>query len=291
MNLFLGIGAQKSGTTWIYSHLSRHPQVCFPGGKEVHFWDLIDSDLADQWLKLLANSPAVNKYGYPIISGEITPSYSLLDSLTISKIASVAPDIKLFICLRNPIERAWSDACMGLSRCKMTLSEASDQWFIDHAHSLQSRRRGDYPSILSNWIQIFPKQQFLVLFFDDIVSRPLWFLQRLASHLDIDKNFSVEHNAISLDTIIIPSLGPDQSSFRSQASQGRSLTERPILLAELHALYDPLIRQLESLVDRSLQSWIDYTASPLTISQHQNYQEVRIGGPGYAMVQKLLAQS
>ena len=36
---FIGIGGQKSGTTWLFSHLERHPGVSFPGGKEVHYWD------------------------------------------------------------------------------------------------------------------------------------------------------------------------------------------------------------------------------------------------------------
>jgi hypothetical protein len=35
---FLGIGAQKGGTTWLYRQLLRHPQVAFPRGKELHYW-------------------------------------------------------------------------------------------------------------------------------------------------------------------------------------------------------------------------------------------------------------
>ena len=42
---FLGIGVQKGGTTWLYHQLSRHPQIAFPGGKEVHFWDRADARL------------------------------------------------------------------------------------------------------------------------------------------------------------------------------------------------------------------------------------------------------
>lgn len=36
---FLGIGAQKAGTTWLYEKLRLHPDIAFPAGKEVHFWD------------------------------------------------------------------------------------------------------------------------------------------------------------------------------------------------------------------------------------------------------------
>ncbi len=33
---FLGIGAQKSGTTWLHDKLWRHPQVWLPPIKELH---------------------------------------------------------------------------------------------------------------------------------------------------------------------------------------------------------------------------------------------------------------
>ena len=36
---FLGIGAQRSGTTWLYRHLRRHPEIWLPPVKEVHYFD------------------------------------------------------------------------------------------------------------------------------------------------------------------------------------------------------------------------------------------------------------
>ncbi len=36
---FLGIGAQKSGTTWLYQNLAAHPQVWMPPVKELHYLD------------------------------------------------------------------------------------------------------------------------------------------------------------------------------------------------------------------------------------------------------------
>ena len=36
---FLGIGAQKAGTTWLYRCLQRHPQLYLPGTKELHYFD------------------------------------------------------------------------------------------------------------------------------------------------------------------------------------------------------------------------------------------------------------
>ena len=36
-----GIGAQKAGTTWLYSYFKQHPQVHVPRIKEVHYFDTI----------------------------------------------------------------------------------------------------------------------------------------------------------------------------------------------------------------------------------------------------------
>lgn len=36
---FLGIGAQKSGTTWLHQMLGRHPEIWLPPEKELHFLD------------------------------------------------------------------------------------------------------------------------------------------------------------------------------------------------------------------------------------------------------------
>jgi hypothetical protein len=36
---FLGIGAQKAGTTWLHAQLSRHPDVWLPPTKEIHYFD------------------------------------------------------------------------------------------------------------------------------------------------------------------------------------------------------------------------------------------------------------
>ena len=37
----LGVGAQKSGTTWVYDYLNKHPQCDMPTMKEMHFFDLL----------------------------------------------------------------------------------------------------------------------------------------------------------------------------------------------------------------------------------------------------------
>jgi len=39
---FLVIGAQRAGTTWLYYHLYKHPEVWLPPIKELHYFDVLD---------------------------------------------------------------------------------------------------------------------------------------------------------------------------------------------------------------------------------------------------------
>lgn len=44
---FLGIGAPRSGTTWLHAMLSKHPDVWMPPLKEVHYFDSIDPGISE----------------------------------------------------------------------------------------------------------------------------------------------------------------------------------------------------------------------------------------------------
>ena len=36
---FIGIGAQKGGTSWLHTNLEKHPQIWLPPMKELHYLD------------------------------------------------------------------------------------------------------------------------------------------------------------------------------------------------------------------------------------------------------------
>jgi hypothetical protein len=42
---FLGVGAPRSGSTWLHMMLARHPEVYVPPIKEVHYFDSIDASI------------------------------------------------------------------------------------------------------------------------------------------------------------------------------------------------------------------------------------------------------
>ena len=234
---FLGIGAQKCGTTWIFSQLGKHPNIRFPAGKEVHFWDLHRERGTSWWTALFETEAAGVK------QGEITPAYALLEASMIAEIYRLAPQVRLFYSIRNPIARAWSSALMALTRAEMTLDEASDQWFIDHFNSLGSRDRGDYLRCLENWLSVFPADALKLILLDDIVSDPRAVLVALAEHLGIHPD---------------PFLKAELHDLATPVFEGTAHDLRPALLDHLRTLYAPSLRRLSDSLGRDLNSWIDW---------------------------------
>ena len=256
---FLGIGAQKAGTTWLYEQLSRHPQLTFPLGKEAHFWNhphdkvavanylnhLVPTTYPPQKPSFLTRWIVGNQiHSLPIvhpIAGEITPAYGILPLETIEEIRSYAPRLRLIYLIRNPIERAWSSALMALQRAEMTIDEASDQWFIDHFHSAGSLKRGDYQTCLQTWRKAFTDEQLLVLRFEHIITEPEALLNRCFRHLGVAP------------------LDPEQ--LRQQNCHKRVFTGpgyllRPSLKPALCNLYQDKIEKLIYYLNMDLSAWL-----------------------------------
>lgn len=234
---FMGIGAQKSGTTWIYKHLKDHPEVGFPGGKELHFWDDASPRSWDQYRDFFSTDDAK-------LLGEITPSYALLPPARIRQIKKYFPELRVFFVIRNPLERAWSSALMACHRAEMTPEEASDRWFMDHFLSAGSRARGDYLTTIRKWKRVFGADQFLLAFHDQIVSSPTEFLSSLCRFIGADTHPIHQIPESRLRHKVKPVPTGDHPIRESL---------RPIL----EDIYHPELRQLQSALGLNLDQWMN----------------------------------
>ena len=123
----LGVGAQKSGTTWLYRYLSDNKNVNFGHRKEYHVWDALDIKECHKFIAPREDSlryslqnveGAYENYFSDLISkditltGDITPSYSGLSVSALrvirKKIESKGFDMKVIFLMRDPFERCWS---------------------------------------------------------------------------------------------------------------------------------------------------------------------------------------
>ena len=114
---FLIVGAQKAGTTALSAYLGEHEKIYIPPFKEVHFFD----DESQEWnnkaaikLNFHANYPSIDLRPN-ILKGDATPIYSYW-APAMQRIWSYNPGIKLILCLRNPIDRAYSHWAMEVKR-------------------------------------------------------------------------------------------------------------------------------------------------------------------------------
>src|SRR3954471_11554251 len=99
---FVGIGAQRCGTSWWHSLIEQHPRVA-PlgwGAKELHYF-------ADQWR---AGERSAEAYAAHFrrpaghVAGEWTPRY-LWDPWAVPALLEVAPAARLLVMLRDPLAR------------------------------------------------------------------------------------------------------------------------------------------------------------------------------------------
>lgn len=179
---FIGIGAMKAATTWIFGCLKEHPEICMSSKKELHFFD----------------SPFNYKKGLDYyysffqhchshkIKGEITPNY-IYEEKVPSRIHKHFPNVKIIACLRNPIERAYSHYRFGIQRKgRLSIYKSFEEALKKDPELL---KRGYYYTQLSRYLKFFPRQNILVLIYKDLRENPVEFIQRVYDFIGVEKNF------------------------------------------------------------------------------------------------------
>lgn len=185
---FIGIGASKCGTTWLGHVLEEHPQLCMSEPKEVHFFNEILSarsymkphfHLGLNWYKKFFKHCSPGK-----LIGEITPRYSR-DPVAAQRIKEHNPDIKILYCLRSPVDRIWSHFLFSTyfvgkeDRPIMTaIKEEPD--YIEMSR---------YHRNLQYYLELFRRDQILIIWFEDIVKRPEEILAQVYTFLGVDPDF------------------------------------------------------------------------------------------------------
>jgi len=235
---FLGIGAQKAGTTWLYEMLSLNPAIDFPAEKEVHFWNAQQGEGIAWYDSLFKNGKPEH------IQGEITPAYALLNLDDIKKIHAHYPHLRLIYIIRNPIERAWSSALMALGRAEMLISEASDQWFIDHFNSKGSLQRGDYENCIRKWRRVYDSEQLLILRYEEIKNSPRDLLVKCCEHLGVKSDSYLAMNDEIFQKRVVP-----------EGTQISQYVLRPSLRPVLQEIYREKIARLSDYLAQDFSNW------------------------------------
>ncbi len=174
---FLIIGAQKSAKTWLAHVLRQHPRIFMPE-HEPHFFNYPQP--IERYLQAFSQAHPDQ------LIGEKTPDYLHLSRRQIAEVRKLLPHARLIVILRNPIARAWSQARMELSVVnKRQLSQRDLLGLALHVYFARNRLRTKYAQALRRWLKFFPKEQLLVLFYEDLRKDPVDVLQRVFAFLNI----------------------------------------------------------------------------------------------------------
>jgi hypothetical protein len=103
---FVIAGTQRGGTTTLYEYLRRHPHICMPAEKELHFFDNEDLWRLQPHPYELYHAAFAVEPSHRLL-GEATPVYMYWEP-ALSRIREYNPAMKLILILRNPITRAYS---------------------------------------------------------------------------------------------------------------------------------------------------------------------------------------
>lgn len=177
---FIGMGAQKAATTWLFKMLSMHPEVYFPKGKEVAYWNA-PFDKREHIATYLNSFRQGAAAAFGGINGDITPLYMIIPEDDISYLHETLPDVRLLFIARNPVERAVSSADFHVRfypEAKADYDGLLTSPFITNC--------GMYMKYLDNWLKYFPREQLHVIIQDDIRKNPRKVIAGVAKHLDID---------------------------------------------------------------------------------------------------------
>lgn len=176
---FLGVGMVKAGTTWLHGNLRLHPELYLPIKKPIWYFDKYFHKTVHEYSRIFAQGK--NK-----VKGEITADYSILPEKRIRFIKALIPDVKIIFLLRDPIERAWSEAKMEcITLPKKNSSDVTDDTLCFYLQSALCKKRSAYAIILQEWLRVFPREQIYMGIMDDIVKDPKQLLSDIFSFLGV----------------------------------------------------------------------------------------------------------
>lgn len=193
-NFFL-VGAAKSGTSAMANFVAQHPQIFMSAVKEPYFLSEVPECTLEEYLGLFKEGRNF------AIRGEATTGY-LFDKSSPRKINEFAPNAKIAMILRNPVDMAFS----FWQYLKINGSEYLDFFEALETRAVGLRRdeatrltgrpenylyvsRARYADQVQRYLDRFPREQLHIILYDEFNSAQSETLAGLFSFLEVDSTF------------------------------------------------------------------------------------------------------
>jgi hypothetical protein len=209
---YLIIGAQKCGTSSLYKYLLQHPKIDRAAAKELNFFDKSFHKGTGWYENQFKHGRFVRRL-LGMLAGEATPNY-IFNPVVPQRVFDSYPDMKLITILRNPVDRAYSHFQQHYREGLETLDfETALDAEHEELHKdlgknglpadtapriFPYQKRGIYVDQLERWHSVFPKEQLLILFFEDFKKEPAETTRKVTGFLGLkphDVKINRVHNS------------------------------------------------------------------------------------------------
>ena len=238
---YLVVGTKRGGSTSLAEWITAHPDVATSSaGKGTHYFD-VNHSRGPGWYA--AQFPRTSA-GFLLV-GESSPYY-MFHPLAPGRIAAELPDAKIIMCLRDPVQRAWSHHSYEVSHGRESLDfetaisletsrlegeveriVADQHYSADHWRFHAYLRRGHYAEQLRPYLDLFGAPRVLVVQSEALFARPQEEMDRVHAFLGLPAHRTATRTA------------RNASPSRSEMSEST--------LARLRAYYEPLNDELYAL--------------------------------------------
>jgi hypothetical protein len=263
---FFIVGAPKCGTTAMFDYLAAHPEVFTPRRKEpTHFAPDLDSGTRgddryftrdrDAYLALFADQDGEKRVG----EGSVWYLYS---KVAAAEIKEFAPDARIVIMLRDPVEMVYSlhaqrlvSGAEGIESFAAALAaepeRAEGRRIPRNAFvvpGLLYREVVRYTDQVRRYLDAFGRDRVLILIYDDFAADPAAAYRQVCEFLEVDTAFAPSFERINTNTVVRSPLVrsvlrfkpamPDWSGLAPLRKRWRALRRR-ILKANQRAVARP----------------------------------------------------
>ncbi len=211
---FIIIGSTKCASSSLHNYLGQHPEIYTSKTKETGFFSLQYNKGMDFYATHFSEATIEKAIG------EATPTYCFLPYVA-PRIKEHFPNVKLILCLRNPLERAFSSWLMktglgtetlpfdtSMDICKKMLEYTRDmlagtegeRYWVEnnHNHSGKNEMRprsyilaGRFAEMIKLYSQYFKPEQLKIIFFDDLRNNLDGKMSEIFAYLGVNPNFIV----------------------------------------------------------------------------------------------------
>lgn len=217
---FIGVGPPRTATTWLHRMLTGH--VGLPRGtKELHFFSW-NYALGLDWY-------TVHFRGYPpgLAVGEISPTYFDHPEAA-ARVARHIPNCKIIVSLREPVDRLYSNyrqlryqGWIGQWKLEQALRE-HERWVERPGNMFGTSR---YAFHLRRWFEAMSRENVLVTFYDDIVSRPQSYVDEVTEFIGVGR-IDVSRSSVAAERVNSMMRAPKNPRLARRAFKLRAWLDR-----------------------------------------------------------------